>query len=158
MSEETTIRLDEPDTSGHALAVRFDDPADEDRFREGEETSAGRIRIRIAGPEQDTEGHAAVRSATVRALLLADDDTEGHAISLRFPSTQEADAFRRRLLAGGVLAGTLVLGAAAGAAVSSVANQAGEPMPGVAPAPAVDTQPGLDDITRPPRSGIPEGP
>jgi hypothetical protein len=59
------------------------------------------------------EGHAA-GTITLRAFE-DEDDTEGHALALHFPSIKEADAFRRRLVATGVLTGTLVLGAAAGA-------------------------------------------
>jgi hypothetical protein len=63
--------------------------------------------------DEDVEGHAAA-TVTLRAFE-DEDDTEGHALALHFPSIKEADAFRRRLVATGVLTGTLVLGAAAGA-------------------------------------------
>jgi hypothetical protein len=79
----------------------------------------GSTRVRIVADEDaDTEGHGA--GVLVRAIVSDDADTEGHAISLHFPSADEADAFRRRLLLTGALAGTLALGAAGGYALSSI--------------------------------------
>lgn len=70
--------------------------------------------------DADVEAHA---SGVLRLRAFDDDDadTEGHALALHFPSAQEADAFRRRLLAAGVLTGTLALGAAAGIGWSNMA-------------------------------------
>lgn len=76
--------------------------------------SRARILLRpSADGDDDVEGHAA-GTITLRAFE-DEDDTEGHSLALHFPSIKEADAFRRRLVATGVLTGTLVLGAAAGA-------------------------------------------
>jgi len=52
-----------------------------------------------------------------------DADTEGHAIALNFPTREEADAFRKRLMLTGVLAGTIVLGAAGGIGLANMASQ-----------------------------------
>jgi len=153
MSEETTIRLDDLDTAGQAF-VRFDDPRDADRFRDRAVASDGQIRVKIARPEEDTEGHVSTWSGgEARALLLTGDDTEGHAITVRFPSAEQADAFRRRMLAGGVLAGTLIVGGVAGAAISSAVSRSPAE---AAPAAAPDSGPALtplDDVKRPPGRG-----
>ncbi|MGH2416802.1 MAG: hypothetical protein ACRDFY_00575 [Candidatus Limnocylindria bacterium] len=77
------------------------------------------LRLRLADVD-DAEGHLAAVRRHVTVLVETDDDTEGHAISLHFPSAQEAEAFRKRLLITGVLAGTVALGAAGGYALSSV--------------------------------------
>jgi hypothetical protein len=74
--------------------------------------------------DDDVEGHAA-GTITLRAFE-DDDDTEGHALALHFPSIKEADAFRRRLVATGVLTGTLVLGAAAGAGWATMTSAPAE--------------------------------
>ena len=80
---------------------------------------AASVRIRPAD-EDDAEGHAAATRRMVTVVVETDDDTEGHAISLHFPSAQEAEAFRKRLLLTGVLVGTVAVGAAGGYALSSV--------------------------------------
>jgi hypothetical protein len=68
------------------------------------------------------EGHVfqvAQRSVAINLQMDDDDDVEGHAISLRFPSLEDAEKFRRNLLAAGVLAGTLVVGSAGAIAITS---------------------------------------
>ncbi len=78
------------------------------------------VRIRIPD-DADTEGHES--SAAVTVLVDADDDdVEGHALSLHFPSVQEANDFRRNLLAAGLLTATLAVGAAGGAAIGMAAS------------------------------------
>jgi len=113
----------------------------------------GRIRRIDAGPtwakhsvrivldeDQDTSGHASASDLAVS--LRFEDDVEGHALSLHFPNAQKADEFRKRLLAGGVVAGALIVGVtaaqlSAGAPTTSVAA----PAPIVAPAPGPIAQP-----------------
>src|SRR5699024_10040907 len=71
------------------------------------------LKVRL-GPasDGDVQGHAL--AATDRAvgvrIGLDDDDTEGHAISVHFPTTSDADRFRRRLMAAGLITGTIALG------------------------------------------------
>ncbi|MEP6680583.1 MAG: hypothetical protein ABJB65_03800 [Chloroflexota bacterium] len=100
------------DAEGH---VRFFvDLRDEDRFlealrkRRGEPGST-RVEIAAAGGA-DTQGHG-TSLATAVVVRPDGDDTEGHAISLHFPSTEEAAAFRRRLLATGLIVGTVTIAA-----------------------------------------------
>ena len=98
-----------------------------------------RVRI-VLDEDQDTSGHASASDLTVS--LRFEDDVEGHALSLHFPNAQKADEFRKRLLAGGVVAGAIIFGVtaaqlSAGAPATSVAA----PAPIVAPAPAPIAQP-----------------
>jgi len=76
--------------------------------------------IQVRQDDRDTEGHSALRSATVRVLAEDDDDTEGHAISIHFPSAAEADAFRKRLMLTGVLVGTVALGSAGAVGLNAI--------------------------------------
>jgi len=119
------LRLEIPggETAG-GLSGRpsFDDPIIEERIG-SLLAKRGSLRVEIAG-EGDVEGHLASNAVQVRLRVLDDeDDTEGHAISLRFPSVDEAKAFRNQLLATGLIAGALVAGGAAGLAVSQGLGQ-----------------------------------
>ena len=69
-------------------------------------------------PEAEVEGHAALDSVAL-TLILDDDDTEGHAINVHFPSTADAARFRRNLMVAGVLGGSLLLGSAGAIAITS---------------------------------------
>jgi hypothetical protein len=111
---EYVLRPDDQksDTEGHFRF--FIDLQDEDRFldalrkRRGE---PGSTRIQMApADEADTQGHGAGFATTV-IVRPEGDDTEGHAISLHFPTAEEADAFRRRLLVTGLVVGTVTIGA-----------------------------------------------
>ncbi len=87
---------------------------------------SGRVLLRV-DDEPDVSGHLALEDPTLVRVVVQDEelDTEGHAISLRLPSAEEADAFRRRLLLTGVLVATVVLGGAGAIlAVSQDANTA----------------------------------
>ncbi len=101
-----------PDAEGH---VRFFvDLRDEDRFLEAlrkRRGEPGSTRVEIApADEADTQGHG---TPLVTAVIVRPqgDDTKGHAISLHFPTTKEAAAFRRRLFATGLIVGTVTIGA-----------------------------------------------
>jgi hypothetical protein len=67
----------------------------------------------------DTEGHWRA-GPRVRVLIEGDEEVEGHAFAVHFPTAAEADAFRRRLLLAGVLAGTVAVGAAAGVGLANL--------------------------------------
>lgn len=117
--QDLIIELAPDDTRGHATyRVTDDDGWLKDRL--GRDPGAVRISLK-AGDEDDVEGHGIGTSVTLRAFE-GDDDTEGHAISVHFPSRTEADAFRRRLMLTGVLAGTIAVGAAAGIGLSNLAS------------------------------------
>jgi hypothetical protein len=114
--QDLVIELEPDDTQGHGrYHVTDDDGWLRDRL--GREPS-GTSRISLKASDDDTEGHAAGSTVTLRAF--DDDDTEGHAISIHFPSRGEADAFRRRLLLSGALAGTIAVGAVAGIGLSNL--------------------------------------
>jgi hypothetical protein len=69
-------------------------------------------RVTLELDEGDTSGHA-LDATSVSISLHFDDDVEGHALSLRFPTAQKANDFRKRLLATGIVAGALVVGVTA---------------------------------------------
>lgn len=110
------------------VAMEIADPKAESRLRERLAKRSGPVSVRLV-PSQagDVEGHVlqSVQQSVVINLQMDEDDVEGHAISLHFPSLEEAEKFRRNLLAAGVIAGTLVVGSAGAIAISS--NQAANP-------------------------------
>ena len=69
-------------------------------------------RVTVELDEGDTSGHS-MDAKAVSITLHFDDDVEGHALSLQFPSAAKADEFRKRLLVTGVVAGALVVGVTA---------------------------------------------
>ena len=106
------------------IPMAFPDPAVEERFRARLKSADDQaVRVRISSPEEgDVEGHAfnaTLKSVWVK-VQLDDDDTEGHAISVHFPTADEADKFRKRLMAAGLLAGAVVLGSVGAIAVSNL--------------------------------------
>ncbi|MDQ2966317.1 MAG: hypothetical protein M3R57_10760, partial [Chloroflexota bacterium] len=95
-------------------------------------------RVRIELAEADTSGHA-LDATSVSINLSFDDDVEGHALSLHFPTAEKADEFRKRLLATGIVAGALVVGVTAAQFTSTIPatsiNPIVQPAPIAAPAP-----------------------
>jgi len=127
---------------GHALTIgdqqqvvpmTFPDYKTEERLIARLNSSDGRaLSVRItAGEQSDVEGHAfdaALKSVWLK-LQLEEDDTEGHAINVHFPTAAEADKFRRNLLAAGILAGAVVIGSAGAIAVTSLPATPGLSVP-----------------------------
>ncbi len=97
------------------------DGDDAARLRDALNKEPGAVRLRFRPDDLDTEGHASA-SARLRVIVETDDDTEGHAMSLNFPSAAEADAFRKRMLVTGVLAGTVALGALGGIGLATMTS------------------------------------
>jgi hypothetical protein len=117
--ERIVIKIEGDDTQGHSSAIEW--TSDDEAWIKELSESEKRVRIRIPA-EGDTEGHAASAPATVSVVVAADDDdTEGHAISLHFPSAQEANDFRRKLVATGLITATIAIGVVGGAALASSA-------------------------------------
>jgi hypothetical protein len=83
----------------------------------------GSTRVELRYDDNDVEGHGG-SNPRFKVVLEGDDDTEGHAMTLNFPTREEADAFRKRLMLTGVLAGTIVLGAAGGIGLANMSNDA----------------------------------
>jgi hypothetical protein len=93
-------------------------------------------RVKIVLDEGDTSGHSA-GSTDLSISLRFEDDVAGHALSLHFPNAQKADEFRKRLLAGGIVAGALVVGVTAAQLSASVpATSVAAPAPIVVAGPA----------------------
>ena len=84
----------------------------------------GSTRVELRYDDNDVEGHGG-SNPRYKVILEGDDDTEGHAMTLNFPTREEAEAFRKRLMLAGVLAGTIVLGAAGGIGLANMSNDAG---------------------------------
>ena len=107
------------------IPMAFPDASVEDRFRSmlrsGDEEA---VAVRITAPdESDVEGHAygaTQRSVWIRVGIGDGDDTEGHAISVHFPTVDQADQFRKRLMAAGLLTGAVILGSVGAIAVSNL--------------------------------------
>jgi hypothetical protein len=117
------------DTDAAGPPISFEPATSQDRTRLAEMTRRrpGPVRLRL-DDRQDVSGHAATEDPTVVRVLVQDDDldTKGHAVSLRLPSVDEAEAFRRRLLLTSVLVGTVVLG---GAGMALAVSQHANPVP-----------------------------
>jgi hypothetical protein len=112
----------------------------------------GRLRDIDAGPtwakskvvisiddSSDTSGHA-LDATAVAVSLRFDDDVEGHALSLHFPTAEKAEEFRKRLIATGVVAGALVVGVTAAqlsSAIPASSSTTTAPAPAIAPVPMV---------------------
>jgi hypothetical protein len=101
------LRLDD---DGRVAQIGFADPGDEERVR-GLLSGTRSTPVQVAPlSDADTVGHAMGAEWRLRLVGLEGDDTEGHAISIHFPTRAEAEAFKKRTLATGVLVGTLVIG------------------------------------------------
>lgn len=113
-NEQFTIDLGDDQ---RAVLMAEDDAWLRDKLRQ--EPGATRIRVRYDSDE--VEGHRHGAGLGVR-VIVDDLDTEGHAIALHFPNREEADAFRKRLMLTGVLAGTVALGTAAGIGLANMSS------------------------------------
>jgi hypothetical protein len=104
------IKIAGEDAQHHAAAVRL--TSDDEAWVKKLSDAGKPVRIRI--PEgADTEGHE-LSTAVAVVVDTDDDDTEGHALSLHFPSIHDANEFRRRMLAAGLITATIAVGAAGG--------------------------------------------
>lgn len=97
------------------------EPDDSAWLRDKLRQEPGSTRVRMRYDQDDTEGHR-VRGGILVRVIAESDDTEGHAISIHFPTREEADAFRKRLLVTGVIAGTIALGAAGGVGLANLTS------------------------------------
>ena len=132
------LQLPEGSLSGGTIV--FGDARDQERFREALRRRGGRSSIRLAASDEpDTEGHTSLTSTAV-VIHLDDDDTEGHAFAVHFPTRQQADDLRRRLLLAGALTGTIAL-SGIGVATLNNANLNTAPDAGVVPQAAAQAGP-----------------
>ena len=127
------------------LSISFANAQEQANFMAALQRRGGRARVDLV-PDQDAdvEGHSLLPLADVRLRITDEDDTEGHAISIHFPSAKEADDFRRRLVLAGVLAGTVALGAVGAANIPTAQPDAGAA--GAAGAASITTQAGPADM------------
>ncbi len=102
-----------------------------------------------AGPtDGDVSGHSTGGTTVEVVVRLDDDDTEGHAFSLRFPSQDDAQRMRTRLAAGGLLIAVLAVGTVSvGAELSAPRSVT---IPAAPAAPALPQAPDKPFISRGP--------
>jgi hypothetical protein len=110
---------------GPSGTIEFGTADDARRLREMLERRAGEPMPIILGfrgdTDADVEGHALDQSVAL-TLQLDDNDTTGHAISVRFPTADDAAKFRRNLVLAGALAATVAIGSAGAIVISGQAN------------------------------------
>jgi hypothetical protein len=68
------------------------------------------LSVQVAPTDAPDVGGHAIAGSMIDVLLTVGDDVEGHAFSLRFPSTEDAQLLRTRLAAGGLLIAVLAVG------------------------------------------------
>ena len=122
---------------GLALAIELADgrtivglPGPEDQDRLAAATS-GPLTIQLGETSSDTEGHQASDE-----LML---DVEGHAMTLRLPTSADAAAIRSALVAG-----TLTATVVAAAAFTAMQGQANQPVPAAVPVTESVSAPNID--------------
>jgi hypothetical protein len=105
--------------------------------------SGGKVAVRIAPTDSsDVSGHSA-SDTSIEVLLNIGDDVEGHAFTLRFPSSEDAQRLRTRLVAGGLLIAVLTVGTV------SIGTELATPRPAtVVPNQAVPAAPAAPWISR----------
>lgn len=120
-----TIQLDD----GSLAEARVWDAKSAEAMRKAVE-SPKPLRVKAA-PPADTAGHE-LANDTLAVTITLEGDVEGHTMILRLPSAQEAREFQKRLLITGVLAASLVVGAAgANLAMQSQAGAVAQAGPAV---------------------------
>jgi hypothetical protein len=131
MTRQTIQILSDPGSGGISATV--------DSF-EAEEllallgSSEGQFELGLAPEDDDdVEGHLFGAGAIVRLIVRkpgSEDDVEGHALTLHFISAEEASKFKTKVLAGGLLVGTLIAPAAGltgGSAAAADLSETGVP-------------------------------
>jgi hypothetical protein len=119
--QDLVIELEPDDTQAHIARWRITDDDGWLKERLGRDPGASRVTLKAS--DDDVEGHGAGTTVAIRAFD-DENDTEGHAIAVHFPTREDADAFRRRLLVTGVLAGTIAVGAIGGIGLANMQGQA----------------------------------
>jgi hypothetical protein len=151
MSDQKIVIDLEDETEGHKFSRGVVEPDDAEWLEERLRRDSGKTTFRVVMRDEgeDTEGHA-FDGTTLRVSLQDEDDTEGHAIAIHFPSRADADAFRRRLLVTGVLVGSVALGTAGGIGLSALQSDADS----AGTAGAAITQSGPMDVHEAPAFGV----
>jgi hypothetical protein len=122
-----TIRLDD---GSLAEATAWDAESARTFQKLIEDPAYGRdLRIRAAEPS-DTSGHE-MAADTITVSVRQEDDLEGHTMTLRFPTVDEAKRFQKRLIISGALAASIAVGAV-GVQLASQQSQVAAPAAGPA--------------------------
>lgn len=133
-----TIQLDD----GTIAEARTTDPATATKLRKAmRDPQWSRRSVRVASAPGDVSGHLAGDSVAVSVTL--DDDVEGHTMTLRFPSAEDAKRLQQRLIVGGILAASIAVGAVG---ASQLAGQQAQVVPQAGPA---ITAPAVREYTGP---------
>ena len=127
-----TIRLDD----GSLAVARLADPDSADKLRKLlRDPTWSRKPLRVTSLPGDTAGHM-LDTDTLAVSVALEGDVEGHTMTLRLPSVEEAKRLQKRLLIAGVLAASIVVGAAGAELASQQAVTAPAPGPAITvPAP-----------------------
>jgi hypothetical protein len=134
-----TIRLED----GSQAEARTTDSASMAKLRKlMSDPKWARRPVRVAGAPGDVSGHLSGDTVAV-SLLIDDDDVEGHTMTLRFPSAEEAKRLQQRLIVGGILAASIAVGAVG---ASQLAGQQTQVVPQAGPA---ITAPAVREYTGP---------
>lgn len=115
---------------GQTVPLTLRDPEADKRLRAALKDETATVSVRL-DDDADVEGHTfagALRSVALR-LHVDENDTEGHAVSVHFPTAADADNFRKRLIATGIIAGSLVFASAAAIGVTSAPAAPGVTLP-----------------------------
>ena len=124
-----TIRLDD----GAVAEARTSDQASINQLKRlMRDPKWSRRMVRVATLPGDTSGHM-IADDTLTVSLGIDGDVEGHTMTLHFPSAEEARRLQKRLLITGVLAASIVAGAA-GANLAVQQGQQQHAIPAAGPA------------------------
>jgi hypothetical protein len=109
--------------AANTLTLQFDDETEIMAMIEGEmddrlaELLTSGDQLRLRADVLDVSGHAT--SEVVSVWVAGPDDTEGHALALRLPSSQAARDLQLKLIAGGALAVVIASGAIVAQGVST---------------------------------------
>jgi hypothetical protein len=112
------------DLEGRTHAIEFMSADDRERVT-ALLAERQQMRVKIDPMEDaDTEGHVLATKALVSLRVLdGEDDTEGHAIAVHFPTAGDARDFRNKLVMTGAIVGTVTLaGLGVGAGLSQIPN------------------------------------
>jgi len=122
-----TIRLDD----GSLAVARLADPDSADKLRKLlRDPTWSRKPLRVTSVAADTAGHM-LASDTLAVSVALEGDVEGHTMTLRLPSVEEARRLQKRLLIAGVLAASIVVGVAGAQLASQQADTAPAPGPAI---------------------------
>ncbi len=115
-----TIRLDD----GSLAEARLAEPGSAEKLRKLlRDPTWSRKPLRVTSLPGDTAGHM-LAADTLAVSIALEGDVEGHTMTLHLPSAEEARRLQKRLLITGVLAASIVAGAAGASAIAQQQDHA----------------------------------